>query len=166
MFSTLSIYMTDEIGLHKADVGLLYTINGLGVLTLQLPALALVRRLGIASVLPWAPLLSALGFALVGLASQSFGMPAAIIAMMTITSAEVMFAPAHQTAIAEVADPKQRGRAYGVVGFSQMVGIALAPLVGGILFDAIGHHHTAMWALIACIGIGQAVCFSAFVRKV
>jgi MFS family permease len=165
MFSTLSIYMTDEIGLHKADVGLLYTINGLGVLTLQLPALALVRRLGIAAILPWASLLQAMGFALVGLASQSFGMPAAIIAMMTITSAEVMFAPAHQTAIAEVADPKQRGRAYGVVGFSQMVGIALAPLVGGILFDAIGQHHATMWALIACIGIGQALCFSAFVRK-
>ena len=52
MFSTFSIYMTDELGLHKADVGLLYTLNGVGVLCLQLPAVALVRRLGIATVLP------------------------------------------------------------------------------------------------------------------
>ena len=163
MFSTFSIYMTDEIGLHKADVGLLYTLNGAGVLCLQLPAVALVRRFGIATVLPWASLLDALGFALIGLATGSIG---GALAMLTITSAEVVFAPAHQTAIAEVADPSQRGRAYGVIGFSQMVGIAVAPLVGGILFDAIGQHHASMWALIATIGIAQAVCFAAFVRKV
>jgi MFS family permease len=155
--------MTDEVGLHKADVGLLYTLNGAGVLCLQLPALALVRRLGIAAVLPWASLVSVLGFALVGVAA---GMPGGAIAILTITAAEVMLAPAHQTAIAEVADPSQRGRAFGVVGFAQMVGIALAPLVGGILFDAIGHHHAAMWAVIASIGLAQALCFAAFVRKV
>jgi MFS family permease len=163
MFSTFSIFMTDEVGLHKADVGLLYTLNGAGVLCLQLPALALVRRLGIAAVLPWASLVSVLGFALVGVAA---GMPGGAIAILTITAAEVMLAPAHQTAIAEVADPSQRGRAFGVVGFAQMVGIALAPLVGGILFDAIGHHHAAMWAVIASIGLAQALCFAAFVRKV
>jgi MFS family permease len=163
MFATFSIFMTDEIGLHKADVGLLYTINGVGVLCLQLPAVALVRRLGIATVLPWASLLSALGFVLVGIGA---GFPPAAIAMITITSAEVFLSPAHQTAIAEVADPKHRGRAYGVVGFAQMVGIALAPLIGGILFDVIGEHHLTMWSAIACIGIAQAVCFAAFVRKV
>jgi MFS family permease len=163
MFSMFSIYMTDELGLHKADVGLLYTVNGVGVLALQVPAVAFVRRLGIATVLPWASLLDALGFGLIGLATGSAG---GAIAMITITSAEVLLAPAHQTAIAEVADPMYRGRAFGVIGFSQMVGIAVAPLVGGILFDAIGHHHAAMWSAIACIGIVQAVCFAAFVRKV
>jgi MFS family permease len=163
MFSTFSIFMTDELALSKADVGLLYTLNGVGVLCLQLPAVALVRRLGIATVLPWSSLLDALGFALVGVAT---GMPGGALAMITITAGEVLFAPAHQTAIAEIADPTHRGRAYGVVGFAQMVGIAVAPLVGGILFDAIGQHHARMWALIASIGIVQAVCFAAFVRKV
>ena len=163
MFSTFSVYMTDELDLHKADVGLLYMLNGLGVLFLQVPALALVGRLGIATVLPWASLVAALGFALVGVGT---GIPGGIVAMVIITGGEVMFAPAHQTAIAEVADPLHRGRAYGVVGFSQTVGVALAPLVGGILLDVIGQHHMAMWAVIACIGIAQAVCFAAFVRKV
>lgn len=164
MFATLSIYMTKEIGLHKADVGLLYTINGVAVVCLQLPALAIVRRLGIGTVLPWASLLDALGFALLGLASASFGMPAGVIAIVTITCAEVMLAPAHQTAIAEVADAKHRGSVFGVVGFAQTMGIALAPVVGGILLETIGHHHAAMWAAIASIGIAQAICFSAFVR--
>ncbi len=162
MFTTFSIFITDGIGLHKADVGLLYTINGIGVLALQIPAVALVRRLGLAAALPWSSLINGLGFAFVGFAT---GMPSAAIAMIAITAGEVLFAPAHQTAVAEIADPVQRGRAYGVVGFAQMLGIAVAPLVGGILFDALGAHHVAMWSAIACIGIVQALCFSAFVRK-
>jgi MFS family permease len=164
MYATFSIYMVDEVRLTKADVGLLYTLNGIGVLVLQLPALALVRRFGVRAVLPWASLGSATGFALVGFAT---GMPGGVLAILIITSAEVMFAPAHQTAIAEIADPAHRGRTYGVVGFAQTIGVAAAPLAGGVLLDTIGElHHVAMWLVIGCIGIAQAICFAAFARRV
>ncbi len=163
MYSTFSIYMTDKLGLTKADVGVLYGINGATVLLLQLPAVAAVRRLGIAAVLPWASLFDALAFMLVGLVT---GLPGGALAMLMITSCEVMFAPAHQTAIAEIADPKHRGRTYGVVGFAQIAGVAAAPLLGGILLDILGDHHVTMWALIGCIGIAQAMCFVAFTRRV
>ena len=162
MFSTLAIYMTDELGLSKADVGLLYTINGAGVLCLQVPALALIKRLGIATVLPWASLLDAVGFGLIGAAT---GFRGGALALLTLTAAEVMFDPAHQTAIAEISDPAHRGRTYGVVGLAQTLGIALAPLLGGLLLDSIGEHHAAMWLTIATIGGAQALCFGAFVRR-
>lgn len=162
MFSTFSIYMTDELGLAKADVGLLYSINGFGVLLLQFPALGLIRRLGVSRTLPWASLMDAIGFGLIGAGS---GFAGGAFAMITLTSAEVVFDPAHQTAIAEVSDPARRGRTYGVVGFAQMIGIALAPLVGGILLDTIGDHHAAMWMIIAIIGGAQTLCFFAFVRR-
>ena len=85
--------------------------------------------------------------------------------MMTLTSAEVIFDPAHQTAIAEISDPAHRGRTYGTVGLAQTLGIAIAPLLGGVLLDTIGDHHVAMWATIATIGGAQALCFRAFVRR-
>ncbi len=162
MFSTFGIYMTEEVGLSKADVGLLYTLNGTGVLLLQLPAIALIQRWGIARTLPWASLLDGLGFALIGMGS---GIAGGAIAIATLTCAEVLFDPAHQTAIAEVADPARRGRAFGVVSFVQMVGIACAPLLGGVLFDTIGEHHVTMWVAIASIGVAQTLCFMAFVRR-
>jgi predicted MFS family arabinose efflux permease len=162
MFSTLAIYMTDELHLSKANVGLLYALNGAGVLCLQVPALALIQRFGIAKMLPLSSLLGAAAFALIGAAS---GFGGVAFVMVAITAAEVVFNPAHQTAIADAADPARRGRAYGVVGFVQMVGIALAPLVGGVLFDTIGDHHAAMWTTIGVIGLGQTLCFSAFVRR-
>jgi MFS family permease len=87
------------------------------------------------------------------------------IAIVALTCAEVVFDPAQQAAIAEVADPARRGRAFGVVGFASMIGIAMAPLLGGLLLDAIGDHHVAMWLVIATIGVGQTACFVAFVRR-
>jgi len=162
MFSTFSIFMTEKLQLTTADVGLLYACNGLFVLVLQVPALGLIRRMGIRVMLPWSSLLDTLGFALIGLAT---GFAGGALSIVVLTCAEVLFDPAQQAAIAEVADPAHRGRAFGVVGFASMIGIALAPLLGGLLLDAIGDHHLMMWGAIALIGCGQTACFIVFVRR-
>jgi MFS family permease len=162
MFATFSIYMTDELALTKADVGLIYTLNGGLVVLLQLPALALIRRIGIGIALPYSAIVNTIGYALIGAAS---GMGGCAAAMIVITMSEVVLSPAHQTAIAEIADPARRGGTYGVVGFAQMFGVALAPLAGGILLDAIGDHHGAMWLTIATLGCAQTLYLFAFVRS-
>ena len=162
MFGTLSIYLTRELALNKADVGLLYARNGATVLVLQVPALRLLERIGLGPALPWAAVISTLGFALIGVGS---GLGGAAIAMLVMTAGEVVFAPAHQTAIAEVADPAHRGQTYGIVGFTQMLGIAIAPLFGGILLDTIGAHHLTVWLTIALIGAAEAACLWRFVRR-
>ncbi len=162
MFSTFSIFMTEKLELTKANVGVLYTLNGIGVLILQVPALGLIRRFGLRVVLPWSSLLDALGFALIGFAT---GFAGGAISILVLTCAEVLFDPAQQAAIAEVADPARRGRAFGVVGFASMIGIAFAPLLGGVLLDTIGDHHAAMWLTIATFGGGQTLCFLMFVRR-
>lgn len=162
MFATFGIFLTDELGLAKADVGLIYTVNGVAVLVLQVPAIEMITRLGINRVLPWSSLLSATGFALIG-AAHGFG--GAAIAILVLTSAEVILDPAHQAAVAECADPARRGRTYGIVSFAQMLGIAMGPLTGGILLDTIGDHHGAMWLTIGTIGLVQTLCFLAFVRR-
>jgi hypothetical protein len=64
-----------------------------------------------------------------------------------------------------VGDPGPRGRTYGVVGFAQTIGIAVAPLTGNSLVDAAGSHHMVVWGAIASIGVAQAACFAAFVRR-
>lgn len=162
MFATFGIFLTEQLGLAKADVGLIYTVNGVAVLVLQVPAIGLIERLGINRVLPWSSLLSAIGFGLIG-AAHGFG--GAAIAILVLTGAEVILDPAHQAAVAECADPAHRGRTYGVVSFAQMLGIAMGPLTGGILLDTIGDHHGAMWLTIATIGLVQTLCFLAFVRR-
>lgn len=162
MFTTFGIFMTDARGLAKADVGLLYALNGAAVLVLQMPALALLRRIGLGRALPWASLIETLGFSLIAIDA---GFAGGALAIVTLTCGEVLFNPAHQTAIAEAADPARRGRTYGIFTFAQMIGIACAPLCGGVLLDTIGHDGGAMWLTVAAIGVAQTACFAAFVRK-
>jgi MFS family permease len=160
LFSTFAIFMSDRVLLSKAEVGLLYTVNGVTVLLLQIPALMMIKRLGIRVTLVMAPLVYSLGFFLVGWAG---GFAGGAVAIMVITAAEIVFDPSHQTAIAEIADPTRRGRAYGVVGMAQLMGVAFGPLTGGALLDLLDSH-VAIWALIATIGIAQAITFGLFVR--
>lgn len=162
LFSTFAIYMTEHVDIDKGSVGLIYAFNGLAVLVLQFPAVGYIQRFGGRRILPWASLIEATGFLLIGLAAGVWG---GIGAILVITCGEVLFDPSHQTAIAQVADPARRGRAYGVTGFTQMVGVACAPLVGGLLLDGIGDHDAAMWAAIAAIGAAQAVALTVFVRR-
>lgn len=160
MYSTFSIFLTDRVGITKAEVGLLYTINGGLVLALQLPAMMVIRRRGPRRILPLASLIFVFGFALVGLGSFAGG----ALAIFVITCAEMLYAPSHQTTIAELSRPGARGRMFGVIGFSQMLGIAFAPLLGGFLLDIIGHDHPALWLTLSALGLGQLWCFVRFSR--
>ncbi len=159
LFSTFSIYLAEQLHLSKLEIGLLYMINGVGVLLVQVPAIALIHRLGIHRALIIAAILFAAGFLLVGVA-DAFAVIA--LAIGVITLAEVLFAPAHQTAAAETGDPARRGRTFGVVGFCQMLGVALGPLLGGTLFDQIGGHHLALWGVFSAMAVGLAVTLAIF----
>ena len=161
LFSTFAIFMSDHVRLHKDTVGLLYMANGIAVLALQVPAIAIIRKVGV-RLLVAASLIQALGFFLIGPAT---GLWTALGAILVITCAEVVLDPSHQTAVATIADPARRGRAFGVVGFTQMLGVAFAPLFGGALLDVSERHPLAMWAVIAGIGVAQAFAYGVFLRR-
>jgi MFS family permease len=165
MFSTLAIFLAEELGMAKTKIGFLYMINGAGVLLLQIPAIRLIPPLGLGRSLVLAALAYAAGDLLIG-ASSGFVMVAA--AILVITAAEVVFAPAHQTAAAETGDPAFRGRTFGVVAFAQILGVACAPLFGGVLLDQTGHHHLLMWGAIAGVAVtlaGVCVIFARLHRR-
>jgi MFS family permease len=167
LFSTFAIFMSDELGLGKPDVGLIYTFNGAAVVLLQLPALSMIRRQGFQRYLVLAPLIAGTGFVLVGAADHAPTVfIGGVVAVLVVTCGEVLFDPSHQTAIAAIADPTRRGEAYGVVGFAQMLGVAIAPVLGGGLFDALGAHHLTMWLVLGTVGVVQSIAFARFVRLV
>jgi len=161
LFSTLSIFLAEELGMKKMQIGFLYMLNGTAVLVLQLPAIRLIPRLGLGRSLVLAALGYAAGDLLIGV---SGGFAGVAIAILVITAAEVVFAPAHQTAAAETGDPAFRGRTFGVVGFAQILGVACGPLLGGLLLDGFGHHHLAMWGAIAGIAALLAGVCAIFAR--
>jgi len=161
LFALFSIYMADRLDLAKGTIGLLYTVNGALVLLLQLPAIGVIDRIGIGRSLVFGALGFAAGFTLVGAAAGAAGAAAAVA---VITASEVVFAPAHQTAAADSADPAQRGQTFGLVGFTQIAGVAIGPLIGGVLYDTVGDHHLALWGAIGGVCLALSATCAVYAR--
>lgn len=162
MFSTFAIFLSSRAGLTLEKVGLLYAVNGVCVVLLQMPAVSIVRRLHSRFVMAFAALVYAVGFVLVG---RIDSMATGVVAIIVISSAEVLFAPAHQAAISMLAPAAMRGRSMGVYGFVQMVGVALAPLLGGLLLDLWPQAHVGVWLVFSLIAVLEAMLLLAFARR-
>jgi predicted MFS family arabinose efflux permease len=159
MFSTLAIYGSEVLALSKRDIGLLYMVNGVGVVLLQFSAIRVIERIGLHRAL----ILSALGY-VVGdlLFGAAVGYWTAALAIAAVTVSEVVFAPAHQTAAAEISDPERRGRTFGVVAFAQNLGVACAPLLGGVLLDTLEPRY--LWVVIAGCALTLTATMTVFAR--
>jgi MFS family permease len=163
LFSTLPIYAAGELGLSKGDIGLVFSVNGLAVLLFQMPAVGFIQRTGAERALVVGALLYVVAFLGVGVAGGFVTLAAAVLVM---TLGEVVAAPAQQHAAAELGDPRRMGRAFGLLGTMQMLGVAAAPLCGGVIYDHLRHHHLAMWSAIALLAVALAGAYAVFGRLV
>ena len=147
LFSTLSLYAKSELGLANGEIGLLYTINGVLVVVLQIPALALIARLTADRALVAGCAIYTVALLAIGLAdAHTIGLAVALATM-----GEVVLAPAQQATVAELADAGHLGRAFGLFGTMQMLGVALALPVGGVVYDHLRHRPLAMWGVLAAL---------------
>ena len=150
MGSTLSIFAVDKVGFSTAQYGLILTLNGLIVIFFQYPMTLALRRLAKFRALMLGSLLYGLGYLSLGWITQ-FGW--ALGAMAIITTGEIISSPVQLSVIGEFAPQDQRGRYMGLFGLSETTGIAIGPLLGGILLDAFPLDLRLVWAPIASIAL-------------
>jgi MFS family permease len=148
MASTLSIFAVDRVGFSTAQYGLLLTLNGLIVILFQYPMTLALRRLAKFRALIFGCLLYGVGYLSLGWVTQ-FGW--ALGAMAIITAGEIIHSPVTLSVIGEISPKNQRGRYMGFFGLSETIGIAMGPLVGGILLDAFPIDLRLVWGPIGFI---------------
>ncbi|MBI4508024.1 MAG: MFS transporter [Deltaproteobacteria bacterium] len=162
LYSTMSVYARTELQLSRAEIGSLYFVNGVLVVCFQAPAVALIQRFGARMSLLMGPALYTMAYVGMGFA-ESFRAMALSIAILT--AGEVVFSPALSDMAAHLGDPQKMGRAFGLFGLMQQLGLSLGPYVGGVVYDRYRHEHVLMWSVIAAgmsiVGLGYA----AFVRR-
>jgi len=154
MISTLSIFTVDMVGFSKAQFGLLLALNGLIVIFFQYPMTLALKRVAKFRALILGSLLYAVGYLSLGWITQFRW---ALVAMAVITGGEIIHAPVSLSVIGELSPEDQRGRYMGLFGLSQTIGIAIGPLLGGILLDAFPSDLKLVWAPIALIAFIAAV---------
>jgi MFS family permease len=151
LYQTLSIYAARALHLSQVEVGRIYFTNGLIVVALQVPAFYYIRRIGTRGALIVGSLAYAAAYASCGLAR---GYPSLLVCVAGITVAEMISAPAQQTAATSMAPPGRVGAYAGLFGLAQASGQALGPLAGGWLFDRFQDRR--IWAFLPVFGVMAA----------
>ena len=160
--STLAVFSTNVIGITEAQLGLLFTVNGLVVVLFQGPAAWLAHRIGIRSGLVAGCVLYAVGYLSVAFVP---GFAFLIGSMVIITFGEVLFSPTSMTAVANMAHEARMGRYMGFFGLTEALGWSLGPFLGGVLFDRLETTPVLLWGAIASIGVIAAAGFAATQRR-
>ena len=159
MSSTLSVYTVTYSGFSTSQYGFLLTLNGLIIVVFQYPVTFLLNRLTPYFSLVLGALLYGVGYLTltwVGAYSLAIG------AMVLITAGEIVFAPTTSAIVGEMASKNWRGRYMGFFGLSETMGMALGPLVGGVLLDAFPLQPLIIWGAPAILAAAAAIGFSQF----
>ncbi|MFC2045858.1 MFS transporter, partial [Chloroflexota bacterium] len=159
--STLSIFTVDRIGFPTVQYALLLTINGLIVICFQYPVARSLNQINLYRALILGGILYGVGYLSLGWI-HSFNL--AIVAIAVVTAGEIVFSPAALSIVGEIAPKDQRGRYMGFFGLSQIVGMSLAALLGGVLLDAFPNNYLLIWGTIAMFGFIASIGFQKLKR--
>ena len=118
-------------GLSDADYGLLISLNGLAIVLLELPLVAITQRFPYRPVLALGSVLVGLGFALNAVAND---MPELAFAVLVWTLGEIIYAPVASAYVADIAPEHLRGRYQGAWGLTWGLAFVLAPALGAAIF--------------------------------
>lgn len=162
MASTLSVYSVEHAGFSTSQYGFLLTLNGLIIVVFQYPVTFILGRLASSFSLVSGALFYGVGYLIltwVGPYSLAIG------SMVLITAGEILFAPTTSAVVGEMSSTNWRGRYMGFFGLSETMGMALGPLMGGILLDAFPLQPIFVWGAPAILAFCAAVGFSQFGRS-
>jgi len=156
LMAPFSLYTVDLIGISKAKLGLLFTLNGLIVAFFQLPITHLLKKHRLTSQLALGSIIFAGGYIVVGF-SVTFAL--FIISIIIITLGENCVSPPALSLTANLAPEGRTGRYIGIYGFAVTIGWSLGPLIGLSLLDWFQPNYIFAWGIISLLALVSAVGF-------
>ncbi|MBI5208765.1 MAG: MFS transporter [Elusimicrobia bacterium] len=154
---TLSVFSSQFLKLDASAVGLLFSLNGLLVVLMQVPATKVLAGMRLTSAVALGCVMYAAGYAAVGF---SHGLAGLVAAMAVITFGEVLVPPGVHTMGANMAPARARGRYLGLLGISHQAGSALGPLTGGLGLEYVSSRWApGHWLAVAAVALGASVAF-------
>jgi MFS family permease len=133
----LPIYAHD-LGVSTATWGLLFALNGILILVLQLRISSLSERRSRPRFMAAGALLSGLGYLVVAGIPGAIGLVLPLLgaAIVLVTFGEMAFFPVAPSFVSDLSPAAIRGRYQGYLGAATGLGTAVAPVVAGAVLDA------------------------------
>jgi predicted MFS family arabinose efflux permease len=155
------IALTQTHGLAPATWGLLFAMNPIVIVALQLRITRWTAGVPRGRKLAAAVLLMALPY----LALEVSAALAVVVAvLLVVVLGEMLWAPASEALIANMAPPGLRGVYLGTVNAASWTGMALAPALGLQARAAFGD--AGMWLVVVAVGIAGAGLYLVACRRV
>lgn len=160
--TTLTLYWTNFDHLSTSAVGILYGINGLVVVVMQIPTNMLVARFRDSSKIAIGGVLYALSF--LGMAfSANFYYLLFLVFFLTI--AENVVSPVTYSLIGKLAPAAKRGQYFGAFQVMSGTTLAIAPLMGTYLLGQFTFNELYFWSIVGAIGIVISLSVFAYGKK-
>jgi len=147
LYGLLSVY-TLYVGLPPYAFGILISVNGAMVVTLQIPIRKATMKIGSVKAFIIAQLLYAFGFTYFMLSRDFFQF---LIGNVVLTLGEITFVPASSGFIANLSPVDMRGRYSALSGLFFSVGGSVGTMVGFRLYDVLLNKEL-IWAILGAVG--------------
>jgi MFS family permease len=162
LIAPFSVYAVDMVRITESQLGLLYTLNGLMVVSLQIAVTRLFSRVALTVQMSLGAFVYSAGYFLVGFCDRFFLF---VLAVVVVTIGEMVMSPAALTLTARLAPKNRTGRYMGIFGFAVAGGWSFGPMVGGMILDVFSGAHVLAWSLVAALALVSAFGYTLFSRR-
>jgi MFS family permease len=162
--SVLAVYATGEsdLGLKDSVPGVLFAINAVMVVTLQLWVTSWMVKIRPSMVLMVGQIIVALGFMTIFFASDFESLLGSIV---IITIGEIVYMSIISAVVADMAPESKRGIYMGFMGFVQSLAMGIGFFFGMLLFDVLPDHRY-VWIIFGLFGLVTSFGYIAFSRMI
>ncbi len=159
-FELLPVYAKNEAAVSETQIGLVFLVNTIVIVLLQLPIARLARGRRRMPALGLLGLLWAAAWLIVPIAGSETATTATllfIVAMTIFAVGECLHGAVHAPLVSDLADPRLLGRYMALSALSWQVGFALGPAVGGFV---LAYSPDAVWfGAAAFCALGGVLAF-------
>jgi MFS family permease len=150
--SALPLYLVQYLGLSPAFYGMLFTINTLLIVALEVPLITATSHWSNTRSLIIGSMLFAIGFGALGVIAS----PAGVIATVVVwTFGEMLLFPAMAAHLGEIAPENRRGAYMGAYSMSLSLSLTVGPWMGTQLLAMFGP--VTVWSVMFVLGALAAV---------
>lgn len=143
----MPVWMVRELGFSTRDFGLLFTVNTLLIVFLEVRLNGLTSHWRPARSLSVGAALVAVGFGALAVCTHYWAIVATVVVW---TFGEMILFPANAAYVSELAPRSRRGEYMGFYSMSFGLGFALGPWLGLATYESVGA--TGLW--LACLAVG------------
>ena len=148
----LPLFLVEGLGLSPAFYGMLFTINTVMVVLIEVPLNAATATWSHRWVLAAGAFLFAVGSGILAFAASA---AVVVLSIMIWTFGEMMLFPQASAYVAEIAPPSRRGEYMGAYSLAFSLAFALAPWAGTVGLGVLGAR--TLWLVVFTIGAISAV---------